>query len=114
MIRSKGLNVVEHSRSYYKPYKPASNKKQKRTVHVILTICVVVLWAGAELSFVLPSEATDKFEGLFLELENRRQELGIASYGASVTTLEEVFFKVLSTLSDKLQKRDQEGWLWLW
>ncbi|CAH3162242.1 unnamed protein product [Porites evermanni] len=64
--------------------------------------------AGAELSFVLPSEATDKFEGLFLELENRRQELGIASYGASVTTLEEVFFKVLSTLSDKLQKRDQE------
>ena len=118
MIRSKGLNVVEHSRSYYKPYKPASDKKQKRTVHVILTICVLVLWAGAELSFVLPSEATDKFEGLFLELENRRQELGIASYGASVTTLEEVFLKVGeemdSTLSDKLQKRDQEGWLWLW
>ena len=87
-------------------------------MHVILTICVLVLWAGAELSFVLPSEATDKFEGLFLELENRRQELGIASYGASVTTLEEVFLKVGeemdSTLSDKLQKRDQEGWLWLW
>ena len=41
-IRSKGLNVVEHSRSYYKPYKPASSKKQKGTVHVILTICVVV------------------------------------------------------------------------
>ena len=113
--------MLEHSRSNYKayrPYKPASGKKQKRTVHVILTICVVVLWAGAELSFVLPSEATDKFEGLFLELENRRQELGIASYGASVTTLEEVFLKVGeemdSTLSDKLQKRDQEGWLWLW
>ena len=120
-ITSEGLNVVEHSLSYYKPYKPykpASGKKQKRTVHVILTICVVVLWAGAELSFVLPSEATDKFEGLFLELENRRQELGIASYGASVTTLEEVFLKVGeemdSSLSDKLQKRDQEGWLWLW
>ena len=50
-----------------------------------------------------------------MELENRRQELGIASYGASVTTLEEVFLKVGeemdSTLSDKLQKRDQEGWL---
>ena len=50
-----------------------------------------------------------------MELENRRQELGIASYGASVTTLEEVFLKVGeemdSTLSDKLQKRDREGWL---
>ena len=50
-----------------------------------------------------------------MELENRRQELGIASYGASVTTLEEVFLKVGeemdSTLSDKLQKRDQEGGL---
>ena len=50
-----------------------------------------------------------------MELENRRQELGIASYGASVTTLEEVFLKVGeemdSTLNDKLQKRDQEGWL---
>ena len=107
--------MVEHSRSNYKAYRPASGKKQKGTVHVILTICVVVLGAGAELSFVLPSEATDKFEGLFLELENRRQELGIASYGASVTTLEEVFLKVGeemdSTLSDKLQKRDQEGWL---
>ena len=113
--------MVEHSRSYYKPYKPykpPTGKKQKGTVHVILTIYVLVLWAGAELSFVLPSEATGKFEGLFLELENRRQELGIASYGASVTTLEEVFLKVGeemdSTLSDKLQKRDQEGWLWLW
>ena len=69
--------------------------------------------SGAELSFILPSEATGKFEQLFLELESGRQELGIASYGASVTTMEEVFLKVGeemdSTLSDKLQKRDKEG-----
>ncbi|XP_068671756.1 phospholipid-transporting ATPase ABCA3-like [Montipora foliosa] len=67
---------------------------------------------GAELSFILPSEATGKFEKLFLELETRRQELGIASYGASVTTMEEVFLKVGeemdSSLSDKLQKQDDE------
>lgn len=66
------------------------------------------------MSFILPSEATDKFEELFLELETRRQELGIASYGASVTTMEEVFLKVGeemdSTLSEKLQKCDKEGW----
>ena len=69
---------------------------------------------GAELSFILPSEATGKFEELFLELETRRRELGIASYGASVTTMEEVFLKVGeemdSTLSDKLKKGNNEGW----
>ena len=73
-----------------------------------------ILLVGAELSFILPSEATGKFEKLFLELETRRQELGIASYGASVTTMEEVFLKVGeemdSSLSDKLQKQDDEGW----
>jgi len=56
----------------------------------------------------LPSEATGKFEELFIELEIRRKDLGIASYGASVTTMEEVFLKVGeemdSTLSEKLQQ----------
>uniref|UniRef100_A0A8B9G513 ATP binding cassette subfamily A member 3 n=1 Tax=Amazona collaria TaxID=241587 RepID=A0A8B9G513_9PSIT len=49
--------------------------------------------AGAELSFILPKESTHRFEGLFTELEQRREELGIASYGASVTTMEEVFLR---------------------
>ena len=56
----------------------------------------------------MPSEATGKFEELFNELETRRKDFGIASYGASVTTMEEVFLKVGkemdSTLSDKLQQ----------
>lgn len=34
-----------------------------------------------------------RFEALFTELEQRREELGIASYGASVTTMEEVFLR---------------------
>jgi len=72
--------------------------------HFVLIICL----PGAELSFILPSEATGKFEELFTELETRRKDLGIASYGASVTTMEEVFLKVGeemdSTLSDKLQQ----------
>uniref|UniRef100_A0A803VUS2 ABC transporter domain-containing protein n=1 Tax=Ficedula albicollis TaxID=59894 RepID=A0A803VUS2_FICAL len=49
--------------------------------------------AGAELSFILPKESTHRFEALFTELEQRREELGIASYGASVTTMEEVFLR---------------------
>ncbi|MBN3289285.1 ABCA3 protein, partial [Polypterus senegalus] len=50
--------------------------------------------AGAELSFILPKESTNRFELLFAELEMKRDELGIASYGASVTTMEEVFLRV--------------------
>ncbi|XP_062036152.1 phospholipid-transporting ATPase ABCA3 isoform X2 [Lepus europaeus] len=50
--------------------------------------------AGAELSFILPKESTHRFEGLFTKLEKRQKELGIASFGASVTTMEEVFLRV--------------------
>ncbi|XP_068100526.1 phospholipid-transporting ATPase ABCA3 [Hyperolius riggenbachi] len=50
--------------------------------------------AGAEMSYILPKESTNRFEPLFSELEHRRGELGIASYGASVTTMEEVFLRV--------------------
>uniref|UniRef100_A0A5F8GU53 ABC transporter domain-containing protein n=1 Tax=Monodelphis domestica TaxID=13616 RepID=A0A5F8GU53_MONDO len=48
---------------------------------------------GAELSFILPKEDAHKFEDLFTELENKRKSLGIASFGTSVTTMEEVFLK---------------------
>ncbi|XP_012587144.1 PREDICTED: ATP-binding cassette sub-family A member 3 [Condylura cristata] len=50
--------------------------------------------AGAELSYVLPKESTPRFEGLFTQLETQQKELGIASFGASVTTMEEVFLRV--------------------
>uniref|UniRef100_A0A7N5JBB3 ATP binding cassette subfamily A member 3 n=1 Tax=Ailuropoda melanoleuca TaxID=9646 RepID=A0A7N5JBB3_AILME len=50
--------------------------------------------AGAELSFILPKESTHRFESLFTKLEKQQQELGIASFGASVTTMEEVFLRV--------------------
>lgn len=42
---------------------------------------------GAPVAFPL------RFEALFTELEQKREELGIASYGASVTTMEEVFLR---------------------
>lgn len=48
---------------------------------------------SAELSYVLPHESKDKFEALFTEIEKRKDELKIASYGASVTTMEEVFLR---------------------
>lgn len=48
---------------------------------------------SSELSYSLPSESAAAFEELFTILENDHERLGIESFGASVTTLEEVFFK---------------------
>ncbi|XP_019627958.1 PREDICTED: ATP-binding cassette sub-family A member 3-like [Branchiostoma belcheri] len=49
---------------------------------------------GAELSYILPTESSAQFEALFTEIEERKEELGIDGYGASITTMEEVFLKV--------------------
>lgn len=48
---------------------------------------------GAELSFRLPHESTGNFQDLFEDLEHNKQKYGISSYGASVTTMEEVFIR---------------------
>lgn len=49
---------------------------------------------GAEQSFRLPFSASNKFVELFQALDAQRSGLGIAEYGISVTTLEEVFIRV--------------------
>ncbi|XP_045445298.1 phospholipid-transporting ATPase ABCA3 [Pipistrellus kuhlii] len=49
-----------------------------------------------EVYFILPKDYTHRFEALFTDLERRRAELGISSFGASVTTIEEVFFRVIN------------------
>jgi len=46
---------------------------------------------GAELSYLLPSDKSHVFQQIFEELEQNRRFLGISSYGASVTTMEEVY-----------------------
>ncbi|XP_056305293.1 phospholipid-transporting ATPase ABCA3 [Danio aesculapii] len=65
-----------------------------RLVHMYVPDATLESSAGAELSYILPKESTSRFELLFAELEMNRDELGIASYGASVTTMEEVFLRV--------------------
>ncbi|XP_038957100.1 phospholipid-transporting ATPase ABCA3-like isoform X3 [Rattus norvegicus] len=54
---------------------------------------------AAELSFILPKEHTHRFAELFTDLEERQEELGISGFGVSMTTMDEVFFKV-SNLAD--------------
>ena len=48
---------------------------------------------SAELSYVLPQESKGRFKALFDALDERKEALKISSYGASVTTMEEVFIK---------------------
>ncbi|KAL3284218.1 hypothetical protein HHI36_018381 [Cryptolaemus montrouzieri] len=50
--------------------------------------------AGTELTYLLPEIHSSKFSHLLAELENESQELGIRSFGISLTDLEEVFMKV--------------------
>jgi len=64
---------------------------------------------GAMLSFVLPKEQSANFEKLFTDLENNHTLLGIDSFGASLTTLEEVFLKAMETGDDTLQDNLQNS-----
>ena len=50
---------------------------------------------SAELSYILPQDSSHKFEELFTEIETNRKTYGVASYGASVTTMEEVFLRYI-------------------
>ncbi|CAK4636092.1 unnamed protein product [Aphanomyces euteiches] len=49
---------------------------------------------GTEISFQLPLDCSHLFAKMFAELDDKLDDLGVLSYGISVTTLEEVFIKV--------------------
>ncbi len=48
---------------------------------------------NTELSFVLPSIESKNFAPMFIELDKKKELLGILNVGVSITTLEEVFLK---------------------
>jgi len=56
---------------------------------------------GKELKYILPNNDISKFEDLFRKLETQKEELGIQSFGISLTTLEEVFLKVAIGLGNQ-------------
>eukprot|EP00095_Tigriopus_kingsejongensis_P007158 maker-scaffold285_size222332-snap-gene-1.18 protein:Tk07158 transcript:maker-scaffold285_size222332-snap-gene-1.18-mRNA-1 annotation:"hypothetical protein TcasGA2_TC002276" len=55
---------------------------------------------SGELAMSLSTEEEDKFSGLLKELASCKADLGIANFGLSVTTLEDVFLKVGSKTED--------------
>nr|XP_022911287.1 ATP-binding cassette sub-family A member 3-like [Onthophagus taurus]XP_022911294.1 ATP-binding cassette sub-family A member 3-like [Onthophagus taurus] len=49
---------------------------------------------GSELTYLLAKEQSSVFEEMLRDFENQADELGIATFGISLTTMEEVFMKV--------------------
>ena len=61
-----------------------------------------------EVKFQLPSTESSKFEELFTDFEQNKEEYGIQAFGISLTTLEEVFLKV-ATLEDEEKEAGSAG-----
>ena len=70
-----------------------NSKKLQKTIKRFIPTSVVESNISAELSMVLPHNMSHKFEEMFKYLEDNREALRINSYGASMTTMEEVFLK---------------------
>ena len=54
--------------------------------------------AGGEVSFVLPFHCASSFAKLFRALELAAEWIGVIDFGATVTTLEEVFLRCVFSL----------------
>ena len=71
----------------------------------------IVSEAGAEVAYRLPFEYKPNFPQLFEKLEERKPDLGVSSYGISLTTLEEVFLSVakyeVSTTDNALEDKKE-------
>jgi len=86
------------------------SSKVKRAVQHYVPTATVESNISAELSFLLPSSMSPKFEEMFTYLEQNKEKLKINSYGASITTMEEVFLKVGQEDQDEsVQNRIKHG-----
>lgn len=56
---------------------------------------------SAELSYLLPFDESSKYENLFRDVEAKRSQLGLTSFGTTATTMEEVFLKVGASSTDE-------------
>jgi len=81
------LTIVKHDIN--DPSKPIRDVISK---HIPQANCTSDV--SSEITYQLPMDTSPKFEEMFGELDERKGELRISSYGVSVTTLEEVFLNV--------------------
>lgn len=81
-----------------------SLEKIKRFVVERIDGAEVSLTAGEEVEFRLPFSASPKFKAMFNEMDSSTSELGVKSYGVSVTTLEDVFIRVGESGAERRDK----------
>lgn len=74
--------------------------KVKRAVREHIPGAVTLSNVSGELAMSLPSDSEDKFTDMLKGLTDAKATLGIANFGLSVTTLEDVFLKVGSKVED--------------
>lgn len=69
--------------------------KITNTIEPIIPDVKVKSEMGSLLCYLLPSEQRNKFPDLFDILEQKKQQLCISGIGVSITTLEEVFLRLV-------------------
>ncbi|CAN0021601.1 unnamed protein product [Pylaiella littoralis] len=95
---SSGLNNTATQEGSVKPIKAMVRSHVKEAT--------LLSNVGAEVSFQLPNDASSSFQAMLTEIDDRRAELGINSYGLSVTTLEEVFLRVANGTADVAARKE--------
>ncbi|KHJ96346.1 ABC transporter, ATP-binding protein [Oesophagostomum dentatum] len=65
-------------------------------------------YIGQEAVFLMPAKRKPQFPDMFAELESEQMNLGISSFGVSMTTMEEVFLKV-NKLAEEEANQGQPG-----
>ncbi|KAI6188218.1 hypothetical protein M3Y98_00330700 [Aphelenchoides besseyi] len=82
----------------------------KRTHELLRSYCSSVVCqsiVGSEANFLLSEEDRPKFSRLFAHLESIQDQLGIRSFGVSITTMEEVFLRVNDAVDELLASEDK-------
>ena len=66
----------------------------KKAVTESIPDALVLSDVAKEISFQLPKKYSREFPSLFSKLEATKADIGIESFGISITSLEEVFMKI--------------------
>lgn len=62
---------------------------------------ILIRSAGKELTYALPESKSNEFYILFDEMEKRQRELGIETYGARLTSMEDIFIRLFHKIGKR-------------
>eukprot|EP00040_Diaphanoeca_grandis_P034870 m.217814 g.217814 ORF g.217814 m.217814 type:complete len:2091 (+) comp33245_c1_seq3:176-6448(+) len=105
------LFLKKHYGSGYKltVLKMSNQVKSSPIIEEIRKFCapVVAHDMGSELSLTIGDNDSDDFGLLFSSLDEKKYDLGVISYGCSITTLEDVFIKVGDIVASEQTRNTQ-------